>query len=152
MICIWYFSICLSLLVSLEWLANQTHHTAPVNFRVFVPAYVYYEMLLYILMEYCTLVTSQPGGAWIAPFTSARQSACTFWNLNLFYVFFFCSLISLHIFIASASQNFKTIKKNNMKIFTLQLCCTKKPIRYALNATNKNLLFSFLLGFPPCYF
>ena len=39
-----------------------------------------------------------------------------------------------------------------MKIFTLQLCCTKKPIRYALNATNKNLLFSFLLGFPPCYF
>ena len=53
MICIWYFSICLSLLVSLEWLANQTHHTAsPVNFRVFVPAYVYYEMLLYILMEY----------------------------------------------------------------------------------------------------
>ena len=38
-------------------LANQTHHTAPVNFRVFVPAYVHYEMLLYILMEYCTLVS-----------------------------------------------------------------------------------------------
>ena len=30
-----------------------------------------------------------------------------------------------------------------MKIFTSQLCCTKKPIRYALNATNKNLLFFF---------
>ena len=127
MICIWYFSICLSLLVSLEWLANQTHHTAsPVNFRVFVPAYVHYEMLLYILMEYRTLVTSQPGGAWIAPFTSARHRHVHFEILNLIYVFLFCSLISLHIFIASASQNFKIHIKKNMKIFTLQLCCTKK--------------------------
>ena len=128
MICIWYFSICLSLLVSLEWLANQTHHTAsPVNFRVFVPAYVYYEMLLYILMEYCTLVTSQPGGAWIAPFTSARHRHVHFEILNLIYVFLFCSLISLHIFIASASQNFKIHIKNIKKIFTLQLCCPKNP-------------------------
>ena len=30
-----------------------------------------------------------------------------------------------------------------MKIFTLQFCCTKKPIRYALNATNKTFFFFF---------
>ena len=68
------------------------------------------------------------------------------------YVFLFLQFdLFAHIYSFSFT-NLQNYKKNNMKIFTLQFCCTKKPIRYALNATNKNLLFSFFLGFPPCYF
>ena len=55
-------------------LAIQTHHTASPSKLpcIYAPAYVYYGMLLYILMEYCTLVTSQPGESLKAPFTSAK--------------------------------------------------------------------------------
>ena len=152
MICIWYFSICLSLLVSLEWLANQTHHTAsPVNFRVFVPAYVYYEMLLYILMEYCTLVTSQPGGAWIAPFTSARQSACTFWNLNLIYVFFFLQFdLPAHIYSFSFTKLQNPYKKYENIHFAIML--RKKTHTLCFKMQQIKSFFFFFLGFPPCYF
>ena len=53
------------LLVSLEWPGNPNpSYSRPSKLPcICAPAYVYYEMLLYILMEYCTLVTSQPGGA-----------------------------------------------------------------------------------------
>ena len=133
MICIWYFSICLSLLVSLEWLAIQTHHTAsPVNFRVFVPAYVYYEMLLYILMEYLYPSHITAWRSLNCPIHQCQTSACTFWNLNLIYVFLFLQFdLPAHIYSFSFTK-LQNYKKNNMKIFTLQLCCTKKPIRYAL--------------------
>ena len=151
MICIWYFSICLSLLVSLEWLANQTHHTAPVNFRVFVPAYVHYEMLLYILMEYLYPSHITAWRSLNCPIHQCQTSACTFWNLNLIYVFLFCSLISLHIFIASASQNFKIHIK---KIWKYSLCnyVAQKTHMLCFKMQQIKPSFLFLLGFHPHYF
>ena len=51
------------LLVSLEWPGHPNpSYSLPSKLPcICAPAYVYYEMLLYMLMEYCTLVTSQPG-------------------------------------------------------------------------------------------
>ena len=89
--CIWYFSICLFYSFLWSGLAIQTHHAAsPVNFRVFVrqPMYIMKCYSIY-WWNICTLVTSQPGGAWIAPFTSARHRHVHFEILNLIYVFLF---------------------------------------------------------------
>ena len=101
------FSICLFHAFLWSGLAIQTHHTAaPVNFRVFVPAYVHYEMLLYILMEYCTLVSITAWGESLkCPIHQCQTIGMYIWNFNLMYVFLFLQFDLLHILIASALQN-----------------------------------------------
>ena len=151
MICIWYFSICLSLLVSLECL-----QTKPIIQPQLTSVYLCQPM--YIMKCYsiywwniCTLVTSQPGGAWIAPFTSARHRHVHFEILNLIYVFLFCSLISLHIFIASASQNFKIHIK---KIWKYSLCnyVAQKTHTLCFKMQHLKSFFFFFFGLPSLLF
>ena len=92
------FSICLFhafLWSGLAIQTIQTHHTAaPVNFLVFVPAYVHHEMLLYILMEYCT---PSHITAWRELESPIHQCQIIGMYILKFqfnvYFFFFCSLI-----------------------------------------------------------
>ena len=143
------FSICLFHAFLWSGLAIQTHHTAaPVNFLVFVPAYVHYEMLLYILMEYCTLVSITAWGESLkcphSPVPNNRHVYLKF-QLNVCFSFFAVwSLAHTHSFSFTKSSKIyiKTIWKSSLCNSVAQ----KNP--YAMpNATNKTFFFLFLLGF-----
>ena len=146
--CIWYFSICLFYSFLWSGLAIQTHHTAaPVNFLVFVPAYVHYEMLLYILMEYCTLVSITAWGESLkCPIHQCQTIGMYILKFQLNVCFSFFAVWSLaHIYSFSFTKSSKSIKKTIWKSSLCNFVAQKNP--YA-----KTFFFLFLLGFPPCYF
>ena len=136
--CIWYFRfVCFTRFFGVAW-QIQTHHTAaPVNFLVFVPAYVHYEMLLYILMEYCTLVSITAWGESLKCPIHQCQTIGMYilkFQLNVCFSFFAVwSLAHTHSFSFTKSSkiHIKTIWKSSLCNFVAQ----KNP--YAMPKCNK---------------